>query len=75
MSDRKTRIYRTVLSAGQSGIASSNLLAHMYAFGEKPSKCGHIVLRVQIHDINKKLIPFKQRIQAKPRGRYRLVEI
>lgn len=75
LSERKTRLYRAVIESGKDGITSASLLAHMYAFGEKPSKHGFVVMRVQVHDINKKLAPFNKRIQARPRGRYRLVSI
>lgn len=73
LSERKTRIYHAVVSAGKRGIKTMSLVGQMYRFGEKPSRRATGVLRVQIYEINKKLVPFKQRIQAKPRGIYRLV--
>ena len=73
MRPRMMRIYLAALNAGADGISSIELLARMYAEEEWPTPGGAVVLRVQIHELNKIIAPLHQRIVNWHRGKYRLV--
>lgn len=62
MRQRWMRIYKTAASAGPHGIPATDLLVRMYADEEWPTPGGNTVLRVQIHEINKRIAPYHQRI-------------
>ena len=49
-----------------------DLLQQMYHDNQSPTPGGHVVLRVQVHEINKLLSEVRQKITAKPYGAYRL---
>lgn len=73
MSGRMLRIYTAVLESGTAGISPSDLLVRMYAEEEWPTPAGGGILRVQIHEINKRIAAIHQRITNWHRGNYRLV--
>lgn len=59
-SKRQQFIYDTVRAAGAGGITTKKLINAVYK--NKPSKGSWVVVRVQIHEINRYLEPFNQRI-------------
>lgn len=75
LSARMVRIYEAVLRAGTAGISPSDLLVRMYAEEEWPTPAGSGIMRVQIHEINKRIASINQRITNWHRGNYRLVQI
>jgi hypothetical protein len=75
LSGRNLRVYRALVAAGPEGIESDELLVQMYDDDEYPTPGGPTVLRVQIHDINRKIAGTKQRIINWHRKRYRLVSV
>jgi hypothetical protein len=66
------RIYDAVVAAGKAGVSSANLLAIFYG-DKKPPPGGPIVLRVNIHELNKVLADNNQRITG--RQGYRLASL
>ena len=72
LSMRQKSIYQAVVSAGSSGIETSRLIAAMYG-KQTPTMSGYGVMRVQVHEINKKLTSINQRIQGYRHCGYRLV--
>jgi hypothetical protein len=75
LSARMARIYRAVAAAGEKGISPSDLLVRMYADEEWPTPAGAGIMRVQIHEINKRIQSINQHITNWHRGNYRLVQI
>ena len=64
MSQRQDVIYDSLAGAGHKGMSKDDLLRCIYSDDDIPPG-GPIVMRVQIHEINKKLKPLHQRIIAK----------
>lgn len=69
---RRMRIYDAVIAAGKAGISSANLLLVFYG-DKKPPPGGAIVLRVNIHELNKIIAPIGHCIVG--RQGYRLVSV
>lgn len=61
-SKRQQFIYDTVKAAGADGISTKKLVNAVYK--NKPSKGAGVVVRVQIHEMNRFLEPFKQKIAS-----------
>lgn len=68
---RQQRIYDTVVVSGRKGVPTSHLLKAMYGDSESPTKGGRIVLRVQVHELNKTLRMLGKKVKGKG-GIYRL---
>lgn len=71
---RMTRIYKAVVESGHNGITATNLLVHMYEFGQRPARSAPGQLRTVICGMNKILAERNQKIESRPYGRYRLKE-
>lgn len=63
LSRRQSIIYREVASAGESGIEPEDLIEAVW--GKRPTKGADIMLRVQIHELNKVLADYGKRVVAK----------
>ena len=72
LSHRQKFIYEAVVRAGSSGIQTDRLIAAMYG-KQSPTMAGYGVMRVQVHEINKKLTSINQRIRGYRHCGYRLV--
>lgn len=70
MSDRQQKVYWAVAHGGPKGKPTRDLLKAMYHPAD-PGPGGGIVLRVQIHELNKKLASVGQEIRGAG-GSYRL---
>lgn len=70
MSARQRTIYDAVVGAGNMGIRTERLVSLIDSNGPGAG----IVLRVQVHELNKKLLSVRQRIRGSG-GSYWLVEI
>ncbi len=70
MSGRQQRIYEAVVKAGNKGIETERLVKVIDSNGRGAG----IVLRVQVHELNKKLQSVKQRIKGAG-GYYWLVNV
>ena len=71
MSVRQRKIYDAVVSAGKDGISQGDLLHVMYDKIIPPG--GQVVMRVNVHEINKLIKELGQRIRCQRYGKYRLV--
>jgi hypothetical protein len=73
LNERRRRIYAAVAKAGPSGVSRHDLISEIY--GEKePPQSARTILRVQIHEANKSLREFNQRIKSIGRA-YVLTEL
>lgn len=70
MPNRQRTIYEAVAAAGSKGITKSELVSLIESNGPG----GHIVLRVQVHQLNKALNRLKQRVRGGG-GWYRLIDL
>ena len=70
---RRSRIYNAVVKAGPAGVPKTILIEKMYG-GDRPTPKGDIVLRVNIHEINRTLKPLGQRIKSNRQHGYCLME-
>lgn len=70
VSKRKLNIYQAVLAAGPLGIRSADLTRAMFSTEHIP-KSGYGMMRVQLCELNKLLIPRGEMIRGKRRGTYR----
>jgi DNA-binding winged helix-turn-helix (wHTH) protein len=75
MSERRLRIFKTLLEAGPEGITRDDLLVRMYDEDEWPTPGGTTVLRVNIHEINRLIAPQNLYIEGRRMGGYRLVHL
>jgi hypothetical protein len=64
MNKRRRRLYDAVTRAGSKGITVRKLLPHMYTAEQQQTPFAWTVLRVQIHELNRTLIPISQRVKA-----------
>jgi hypothetical protein len=73
LNERRKRIYNLVAKAGPDGIAAIDLISVIYQGVPPPG--ARIALRVAIHEANKTLREFNQRIQATRYRTYRLTDL
>lgn len=73
MSRRQDRVYCAVIASGRDGIHPEKLLLKMYDKDQAPTPGGSVVLRVIVHEINKKISAIGQRIISRPYKKYRLI--